>query len=168
MHSGFALGWEERRVDVLASINSTISSGDYGLVVTGHSIGAAVATLAATELRNLGYELDLYTYGSPLVGNKAFAEFASAQGSGNYRMTHLNDPVPQLPPTWIGYEHTSPEYWLSDGNATTEDYGTGDIVVCEGIGNDGCNAGTGLLPIDGEAHNHYLGLISACQGPIEW
>ena len=43
-----------------------------------------------------------------------------------------------------------------------------DIVVCEGIGNDGCNAGTGLVPIDGTAHNHYLGLISACQGPVEF
>ncbi|TVY29314.1 Lipase, partial [Lachnellula hyalina] len=170
VHSGFATGWSERRSVVLAAVSTAIlAHSDYSIVVTGHSIGAAVGTLAAVELRSLNYSVDIYTYGSPRVGNEAFADFvtsqAPAQGS-NFRMTHVNDPVPQLPPTWVGYQHTSPEYWLSSGNDTTEDYGAQDVVVCEGVGDEGCNAGTGLVPIDGEAHNHYLGLIDVCQGPI--
>ncbi|TVY45929.1 Mono- and diacylglycerol lipase [Lachnellula occidentalis] len=170
VHSGFATGWSERRSIVLAAVSTALLAyPSYSIVVTGHSIGAAVGTLAAAELRSLNHSVDTYTYGSPRVGNEAFADFVTsqtpAQGS-NFRMTHVNDPVPQLPPTWIGYQHTSPEYWLSGGNATTELYGAEDVVVCEGVGNEGCNAGTGLVPIDGDAHTHYLGLIAACQGPV--
>lgn len=119
----------------------------------------------------MGYKADLYTYGSPRVGNEALAEFVTGQApglGGNYRMTHVNDPVPQLPPTWIGYQHVAPEYWLKGGNATMDEYEVGDVVVCEGVGNEECNAGTGLVPVEGEAHDHYLGDIGACQGPIAW
>ncbi|KAF8851752.1 alpha/beta-hydrolase [Acephala macrosclerotiorum] len=82
----------------------------YSLIITHHSIGAAIATLAA-ELRNMNYIIDTYTFGSPRVGNTAFANFVTNQSlslGNNYGMTHLNDPVPQLPTTWIGYQHTSP------------------------------------------------------------
>lgn len=142
---------------------------DYSLIITGHSIGAGIATLAGAELRSMNYAADIYTFGSPRVGNTAFATFVTAQApllGGNYRMTHENDPVPQLPPTWIGYTHTSPEYWLTNGTDTTDVYGADEVVICEGIGNAECNAGTGLIPIDGTAHNHYLGNITACQGPV--
>jgi hypothetical protein len=117
----------------------------------------------------MNYSADVYTFGSPRVGNEPFAAFVTAQSpqlGGNYRMTHENDPVPQLPPTWIGSQHTNPEYWLTNGTDTTDLYAVDEIVVCEGIGNEECNAGTELVPIDGTAHDHYLGGISGCQGPV--
>jgi hypothetical protein len=160
--------------DAVRSVLTNPATADYSLIVTGHSIGAAIATLAAAELRSLGYYVDLYTFGSPRVGNAAFVDYVESQSpalGNNYRMTHLNDPVPQIPPTWIGYKHTSPEYWLSDGTATTDDYGVGDIEVCKGVGGEEpeeCNAATGLLPLEAMAHNHYLGSIDACKGPIAW
>ena len=113
--------------------------------------------------------VDTYTFGSPAVGNNEFATFVTSQApqlGNNYRMTHVNDPIPQLPPTWLGYQHTSPEYWLANGTATTTAYNASGVVVCEGIGNSDCNAGTGLIPIEGEAHNNYLGVISACQASV--
>ncbi|KAE9368372.1 alpha/beta-hydrolase, partial [Stipitochalara longipes BDJ] len=172
VHSGFDLGWAERRDAILSTVVSALSTyPEYSLIITGHSIGAGVATLAAAELRSINYTADTYTYGSPRVGNTAFATFVTSQApefGENYRMTHENDPVPQLPPTWIDYEHTSPEYWLTNGTDTSDVYARSNIVVCEGIGNAECNAGTGLVPIDGTAHNHYLGLISACQGPVSF
>ncbi|KAK0105444.1 hypothetical protein ONS96_004831 [Cadophora gregata f. sp. sojae] len=116
----------------------------------------------------MGINADVYSYGSPRVGNAAFASFVTAQEGVNYRMTHENDPVPQIPPTWIGYEHTSAEYWLANGTATTDVYKKEDVVVCDALGSTDCNAGTGLIPIAGDAHNHYLGVITACQGPVEW
>jgi hypothetical protein len=142
---------------------------DYSLVITGHSIGAGIATLAGAELRSMNYNADIYTYGSPRVGNTEFATFVTSQAPEkgvNYRMTHENDPVSQLPPTWIGYEHTSPEYWLTNGTDATDVYEASDVVVCEGVGNEECNAGTGLVPIDGTAHDHCLGVITACKGPV--
>jgi len=45
-------------------------------------------------------------------------------------------------------------------------YRVEDVVFCEGIGNEMCNAGTGLVPIDRTAHDHYLGDMSTCQGPV--
>jgi len=172
IHSGFATGWSERRTVVLDAVTSALAShGDYKLILTGHSIGGAVATLAAVELRGMGHEADMYTYGTPRIGNGAFATFVTEQApalGGNFRMTHVNDPVPQLPPTWIGYQHFAPEYWLANGTATTDNYEAEDVVVCEDIGNGDCNAGTGLIPIEGDAHDHYLGNIGACQGGISW
>ena len=81
-------------------------------------------------------------------------------------MTHENDPLPQLPPTWIGYQHTTPEFWLTNGTDTTDLYAADEIVGCEGIGSEECNVGTGLVPIDGTAHDHYFGDISGCQGSV--
>ncbi|KAH6705351.1 lipase [Leptodontidium sp. MPI-SDFR-AT-0119] len=169
VHSGFAKGWAERRTVILNAVTAALAAHpDYKVVVTGHSIGGAVGTLAAAELRSMGVDADVYSYGSPRVGNAAFASFVATQKGGNYRMTHENDPVPQILPTWIGYQHTSPEYWLTNGTTTTDVYEKENVVVCEGLGSEGCNAGTGLIPIAGDAHNHYLGVITACQGPVAW
>jgi len=64
------------------------------LVVVGHSLGAAVATLAAADIRDKGHSSKLYAYASPRVANPALARNITAQ-SGNYRSTHIDDPVPQ-------------------------------------------------------------------------
>lgn len=138
----------------------------YTIVATGHSLGGAVATLAAAYLRAAGYSVDLYTYGSPRVGNDYFANFVTAQTGAEYRVTHLDDPVPRLPPIIFGYRHTSPEYWLSTGDADTTSYAIADIEVCEGIANINCNAGT--LGLDIEAHLIYFQDISACGGSFTW
>jgi hypothetical protein len=116
--------------------------------------------MAAAYLRSAGNSVDLYTYGSPRVGNDAFANFVSAQSGLEIRVTHLDDPVPRLPPLLFNYRHTSPEYWLSDGTATTTNYGVSDVVVCTGSANTDCNASTGGLDV--EAHLHYLIGISDC------
>ncbi|TAQ83441.1 hypothetical protein B7494_g8232 [Chlorociboria aeruginascens] len=132
----------------------------YKLIITGHSLGAAVATLAAGYLREAGYPCDLYTYGSPRVGNDILADFVTAQQGVTARTTHLDDPVPRLPPLLLGYRHTSPEYWLADGTATTTDYNITDVVVCAGDANLGCNGGTGGFDVT--AHGYYFYYISGC------
>ncbi len=53
------------------------SNPDEKLYLTGHSLGGAVAVLAAARLSDLGVspdQLDVITFGSPAVGNEAFAE----------------------------------------------------------------------------------------------
>lgn len=107
------------------------------------------------------YPCDLYTVGSPRVGNLAFAEFVTAQEGAEYRATHFDDPVPRLPPIVLGYYHTSPEYWLEAGPATNVDYAISGIAICVGYANTSCNAGTGGL--DTEAHSYYFQYIG-CGG----
>ena len=44
--------------------------------VTGHSLGGAIANLAAVEIKQtFGKEITLYTFEAPRVGNKYFAKF---------------------------------------------------------------------------------------------
>jgi predicted lipase len=110
--------------DEQAIYNSTIASilalqalhPTASLVVTGHSLGAAMATLLALDLLPhwtcigsagcVPSSVKLINFGSPRVGNEAFAAYASqvlgesdaeAQGGGKYRLTHYRDVVPHLP-----------------------------------------------------------------------
>ncbi|KAL3422811.1 lipase [Phlyctema vagabunda] len=179
VHTGFQTAWHERRTGILSALSATVAAQpEYKVVVTGHSIGGAVATLAALEIAALlgpSSVLELYTYGSPRVGNAAFADFATTvlAGTGseaatgldisNYRVTHRNDPVPQIPPTWVGYQHLAPEYWIPNDDPTTN-----TVDVCEAVEDPACNAGTGLIPLEGASHSLYFGTIDACVGGVEW
>jgi len=90
LHSGFYNAFREAFPSILASVTSLHAQyPSYKLVVTGHSLGGALATITATEFRRLGYTTELYTYGAPRIGNNKFSTFVS-QSSGNYRVTHLS------------------------------------------------------------------------------
>jgi hypothetical protein len=60
VHGGFWKAWETVADDVTAKIKTALTTySGYTLVLTGHSFGAAVATLGGTVLRNAGYKLEL-------------------------------------------------------------------------------------------------------------
>ncbi|KAH8125470.1 hypothetical protein ACSS6W_009102 [Trichoderma asperelloides] len=161
VHDGFNDAWNEIADAATAAISQAVAANPgFKIVTTGHSLGGAVATLAAATLRTQGYNIDIYTYGSPRVGNDVFANFVTAQPGGEFRVTHFDDPVPRLPPILFDYRHVSPEYWLSTGSATTIDYTISQIEVCTGIANTDCNAGTSGLDVS--AHSYYLEDISGC------
>ncbi|KAI1497587.1 lipase [Biscogniauxia marginata] len=161
VHAGFATAWSEIDERVLAGVAAAAKANpSYRIVFTGHSLGGAVSTLAAAYTRKDGYEADVYNYGSPRPGNQAFVGFVTAQAGAEYRVTHLDDPVPRLPPLFLGYRHTSPEYWLSGGAANATTYTAAEVTVCEGYANTDCNGGTKGL--DTDAHSAYFGPIGAC------
>lgn len=161
IHDGFGNAWDEISSDTISTVASALSANPgYTVVATGHSLGGAVATLAAAYLRKAGYACELYTYGSPRVGNNAFATYVSNQVGGEYRVTHLADLVPRLPPMLFGYRHTNVEYWLSNGDSETIDYDASDIKVCTGTATVRCNAGT--IAFDIEAHDNYFQDVGGC------
>lgn len=86
---------------------------DIRVTVTGHSLGASLASLAAMSLIGSGINVTTYTFGQPRTGNRAFAEYVDKQAPPGtmYRVTHANDGIPQIFPTVIGYRHHSTEYW---------------------------------------------------------
>ncbi|MGC3094954.1 lipase family protein, partial [Pseudomonas aeruginosa] len=65
------------------------------------TLGGAVALLVAELLRQQPeqYDIVLYSYGSPRVGDKTFVENASPLV--HHRIVYQNDPVPSVAATWM-------------------------------------------------------------------
>jgi triacylglycerol lipase len=78
------------------------------LLVVGHSLGGALAVLAARRaLQELAIKVEtVYTFGQPRIGNALFAEdFNVLLGERTYRLIHGQDIVPTVPPTKLGFVH---------------------------------------------------------------
>ncbi|KAE9978070.1 hypothetical protein EG328_001690 [Venturia inaequalis] len=152
--SGFWGAWSDNRAQILPSVKTTVAAyPTYKVIATGHSLGGAIATFAAAELRNAGIAVDLITFGSPRALNPTGATYISAQNKGaNYRLTHLNDPVPRLPPRSFGFEHVDTEYYISSAYGAVVT--VADVAVCD------CN--DDWVALDIQAHAWYFGRISVC------
>lgn len=89
--------------------------------VTGHSMGAAVGTLAMLTLAELGYRVrPSYLFESPRVGNEAFVQafmrIFNNETKPMWRVTHAKDPVPDLPPRILQYRHVEYQvHYSADG-----------------------------------------------------
>jgi len=72
------------------------------LVITGHSLGGAIALIVSELLRrreDFTYDVVLYTYGAPRAGDKVCVE--GAEPLMHHRIVNHNDPVPSVPSTWM-------------------------------------------------------------------
>ncbi|MCU0961578.1 MAG: lipase family protein [Pirellulaceae bacterium] len=72
------------------------------LWLTGHSLGAALATVAAAHFERAAVQ-GLYTYGCPRVGDAHFVGVLPAHAY--FRFVHGDDWVCTLPPELLGYRH---------------------------------------------------------------
>ena len=93
VHSGF----KEQYDDVAACLETLLDhQGVKGkpLFIAGHSLGGAVATVAARRLTADRRIAACYTYGSPRVGTE---EWVSQIKTPIYRIVNSADPIPMLP-----------------------------------------------------------------------
>lgn len=133
VEDGFSSIWRNVKDEVLGKLreigcvprhevgNSSNSSSN--LFITGHSLGAAVGTVAMCTLQGWGYNVGLsYLFESPRVGNENFVnafDHEFARRIPMYRITHSRDPVPHLPPRYLTgfkYEHVNYEVFYDDQN----------------------------------------------------
>ncbi|MDX1400396.1 MAG: lipase family protein [Kiloniellales bacterium] len=105
VHEGFAEAFEAAWPEIGKDL--TRSNGR-PLIITGHSLGGALATLAAVHCP----QALVYTFGAPRVGNQAFAHAFAARGQQLHRFVNHRDPVPLLPPGFIGYRHVGLAYYI--------------------------------------------------------
>ena len=103
------------------------------LVITGHSLGAALAVLLTLEVQHtLGasFPVELWAYGLPRVGNKAFADYLFSSTAILYRVTNKKDIIPHTPPQWFGFRHPPLEMWVQPDNVVKQCDGSGEDPTC--------------------------------------
>lgn len=73
------------------------------VLVTGHSLGGALAAIFAAEEQSQFNIGGIYTYGQPRTGSNGFTElFATKYANSCFRFVNDDDIVPRIPP---GYQH---------------------------------------------------------------
>jgi hypothetical protein len=104
VHQGFYYAFNS----ILPELRQFVS-GLNGVAVVhcvGHSLGGAIATLAADWIRAASAvpSVKLYSFGSPRVGLEMFANKCTTQVKAEniYRAHHQTDPIPMVP-TWPFY-----------------------------------------------------------------
>eukprot|EP01116_Phalansterium_solitarium_P019628 TRINITY_DN5563_c0_g1_i2.p1 TRINITY_DN5563_c0_g1~~TRINITY_DN5563_c0_g1_i2.p1 ORF type:complete len:299 (-),score=65.94 TRINITY_DN5563_c0_g1_i2:85-981(-) len=150
VHRGFWHAYTNVEAAVVAAVVDLRSQfPSKQIVVTGHSLGAALSTLCAVDLtrRQLG-DVRLWNYGSPRLGNPAFAAYANKILLAPRRVVNEADIVPHLIPQDIGYHHIAREVWFPT-NFTT-------FVVCDSTGEDP-SCSDSLYLYDPDDHTIYLG-----------
>ena len=89
------------------------------LVLTGHSLGGATATIIADQLLPFNDNIALVTAGSPRPGGRKLKK--RLEKLNHYRFVHGDDVVPKTPPYLNGYVHTHPKIYLEDTDDTRFD-----------------------------------------------
>lgn len=99
VHAGFLGAWLKIRPSIVAALQGKLTHGQT-LYVDGHSLGGALATICACDFACGRYagRVTLYTFGSPRVGDRRFAEFCESRLPGQiWRFVHSNDIVTRIP-----------------------------------------------------------------------
>ncbi len=96
VHMGFKLELRKLWNDITGLIDKRKQQ----IWITGHSLGAAMATLCASRLEER--VPILYTYGSPKVGGREFCDGCDVE---HYRFKNNNDLVTSVPLWLMGYRH---------------------------------------------------------------
>ncbi|KAK3995359.1 Alpha/Beta hydrolase protein [Cladorrhinum sp. PSN332] len=156
VHMGFMESWRVAREVVLPALKAAREKHPgYPVRLVGHSLGGAVAALAAMELK-VGLEWEdvtVTTFGEPRIGNQGLADYldeafglkdCNETSSGGRedltyrRVTHTGDPVPLLPLTEWGFRSHAGEVFItkSDLQPAPE-----DLRICYGDNDPECLGG---------------------------
>ncbi|XP_071702069.1 probable feruloyl esterase A [Rutidosis leptorrhynchoides] len=140
--------------------------GDLKIMVTGHSMGGAMAAFCGLDLALMygSKNVQVTTFGMPRIGNAAFASYYSEVVPNTFRVTHAHDLVPHLPPYYQyfpqkTYHHFPREVWLYN-------IGFGFLIypvemICDGSGEDpNCSRSVSGNSISD--HLSYFGIEMGC------
>mmetsp|Transcript_17538 Transcript_17538/g.51580 ORF Transcript_17538/g.51580 Transcript_17538/m.51580 type:complete len:553 (-) Transcript_17538:93-1751(-) len=136
VHAGFQNAYLAARGPVLKWLNEQREHPDQRLHISccGHSLGAALATLLAFDLGFMGRDsVELVTWASPRVGDKAFCDAFAKHVPDVARFTCGADVVPRMPPEALGFEHVCPEMRLDAWVTSAKSVITREIHSLHGI-----------------------------------
>jgi len=98
VHNGFQNEVEKLWPDLQAHYEKNGFQKNF--FITGHSLGGAMSTIAASRFQDSVH--CLYTYGSPRVGTRGFIKTIKCP---HYRHVNNNDIVTSVPPALMLYRH---------------------------------------------------------------
>ncbi|MCP8967597.1 lipase family protein [Ectobacillus ponti] len=110
VHNGFLSIYESCRDSIMESLVHL--PADKTLLVTGHSLGGALAVLHALDARvNTKFkDYIMFNFGAPKVGDIAFRNYYNLQVANSTRLVNLFDIVPLLPPRKILLEQIEAQW----------------------------------------------------------
>lgn len=155
VHMGFLASWRSARKLIMPVLETLRAEHPtYPVHLVGHSLGGAVAALAALELATTQPRVDVRvtTFGEPRVGNQGLADFVDAvfgmETDDGYdgdlearryrRVTHIHDPVPLLPLTEWGYRPHAGEVFITKPDLSPAPE---HLRLCRGDADARCIAG---------------------------
>ncbi|MFH4980271.1 hypothetical protein AB6A40_006980 [Gnathostoma spinigerum] len=154
---------------------------EYAVTVTGHSLGGALASLAALKIAldklRPSHQIKMISFGQPRVGDYQLAVSHNKLVPNSFRVVHRKDIVPHVPPcdkndshsiddskacdissTDIAYHHLT-EVWYPEDMV-----GGGQYIVCNGhpLGEDMKCSDKLIFKLSGRKeyvydHRHYFG-----------
>jgi triacylglycerol lipase len=121
-HRGFLDALEMIWEPLLTATDQALKTKERPLWVTGHSLGGALALLAAWRFqRNFLSVHEIITFGAPMIGNDAAAKAFEQEFSGKiFRFVDFEDLVPHLPSVSLlanAYTHCLNEVSLTAAEA---------------------------------------------------
>jgi len=116
-HQGFMSALNNIWEPVFAAVQAERKKRDRPVWLTGHSLGGALALLAAWRFKRKFVPIhQIYTFGAPMVGNQLAAQTIDREfGNKIYRYVNFQDPVPCLPTVSVmanEYGHCQKEVML--------------------------------------------------------
>jgi len=157
VHKGFYSATTHVKNATIKSIWKLYKEYKYdNIIVTGHSLGAAISQLIAMELRAMNIKSHVLNFGQPRIGDTKYAEFVNTILSEQelYRITHNKDMVPHVPPIKMGFLHSCKEIF--------EDY-YGDLTECNTCEDPMCADQFNIIHTNIDDHLIYLGHTLSCE-----
>lgn len=101
VHQGFVDVYMNFRNQLLATVKTLDPTQTKTIMVTGHSLGAAVSTLVGVDLSQNGYKNVLvYNFACPRIGDQTLADMIDIELKVPvYRFVNLSDMIPNMPPS---------------------------------------------------------------------
>jgi len=121
-HRGFMTALDDIWTPLSTAVEEAMKKAERPLWVTGHSLGGALALLAAWRFERSFLPVDeIVTFGAPMIGNQTAADaFEKKFAKKISRYVNFEDPVPLLPSVSLlanTYVHCPTEVSLRDAAA---------------------------------------------------
>lgn len=138
-HKGFYDAYMSIQEEMYLALAELGVAKNEKIVVAGHSLGGAIATLAMKNLYDEGYALGTsYTFGQPRPVNQGFVDFwrENLGTDALYRVVHYRDIIVQIPFEFMGYRNFPKEVYYNEDMTSYR--------LCNGSGEDkDCSDGHG-------------------------